>query len=61
MREETEWVETLENGWNCIAGADTEKILAGINTPDPVIERGNHFGDGKAAEKIVALIKEKYK
>lgn len=27
LRDETEWIETLEDGWNRLAGADTEKIL----------------------------------
>ncbi len=26
LRDETEWVETVESGWNFIAGADTQKI-----------------------------------
>ncbi|MFC1886505.1 non-hydrolyzing UDP-N-acetylglucosamine 2-epimerase, partial [Thermodesulfobacteriota bacterium] len=26
LRDETEWVETIEEGWNIIAGADTEMI-----------------------------------
>ena len=28
LRDETEWTETIEDGWNVLAGADTERILA---------------------------------
>lgn len=54
LRSETEWVETVEAGWNVIAGADREAILRAVTehtwptTPLPQL-----FGDGHAAEKIV--------
>lgn len=37
LREETEWVELVEHGWNCLAGTDSEKIarlLNSIQTPE---------------------------
>ncbi len=55
LRDETEWIETLENGWNDIVGASTEKILLKINKPMPTIKE-NPFGDGKAGEKILDRI-----
>lgn len=30
MRKNTEWVETLEDGWNILVGADYEKIVHSI-------------------------------
>ncbi|GIU92159.1 MAG: UDP-N-acetyl glucosamine 2-epimerase [Acidimicrobiia bacterium] len=52
LREETEWPETLEGGWNVLAGSRLETLpkLAG-RTPDPM--RSSPFGDGKAAARIV--------
>jgi UDP-GlcNAc3NAcA epimerase len=52
LREETEWVETVNAGWNQIAGYKIEKILECINhTPERAEIR--EYGDGYAAEKIV--------
>lgn len=58
MRDETEWVETVEVGWNVIVGTNKAKILDAINSFEPKIEQKLIFGDGKASEKIVKLIKE---
>ncbi|MDT9106017.1 UDP-N-acetylglucosamine 2-epimerase, partial [Escherichia coli] len=32
MRDETEWLETVELGWNQLAGADRSRILEAYNT-----------------------------
>ena len=59
MREETEWVETLKGGWNVLVGADRERILAVVHdarTSERVY--GEQFGNGRAAEKIVELLRE---
>jgi UDP-GlcNAc3NAcA epimerase len=56
MRDETEWVETVENGWNIIAGTDKAKILEGIVNFMPNKAQANIFGDGHAAEKILQII-----
>ncbi|HEY3078857.1 MAG TPA: UDP-N-acetylglucosamine 2-epimerase (non-hydrolyzing) [Chloroflexota bacterium] len=56
VRDETEWVETVETGWNRLAGADAERIVALANLPPPTGERPSLFGDGRASERIVALL-----
>ena len=61
MRDETEWVETVQNGWNTIVGTDKEKILSAIMNFVPNREQENIFGDGKAGEKILKVIKEAIK
>lgn len=30
LREETEWVETVKNGWNVLAGCDTDRIVQAV-------------------------------
>ncbi|MEE9116872.1 MAG: UDP-N-acetylglucosamine 2-epimerase, partial [Thermoplasmata archaeon] len=56
LREETEWVETVDDGWNILVGADREKILDAIRTFEPKGERRESYGDGKASEKIARVI-----
>lgn len=52
LRTETEWVETLHDDWNIIAGSDPEQIVNAVNRPLPAAPRKNAFGDGHAAEII---------
>lgn len=59
MREETEWIETVACGWNCLAGADPERIVAAYEAQigfDTGAERPGFYGDGRAAEKILAAV-----
>lgn len=58
LRNETEWVETIEDGWNMLAGADCVKIKEAIENFEPTGERGTRYGDGNAAEKIVKIMED---
>lgn len=51
LREETEWLETLEDGWNVLAGSDPRKIVAASKRLTPV-RQGSPYGDGHAAKNI---------
>ena len=58
MRDETEWVETVEGGWNKVVGADKKQILAAVeafrdNKPEEMAEP---YGDGTTAQKIVSIL-----
>ncbi len=55
LREETEWLETLEDGWNVLAGCDPQKISAGALRFRPERHR-RHYGDGNAAARIAAVL-----
>ncbi len=56
LRTTTEWVETLEGGWNVLVGADVERILEAATSPPPKAPRGEHYGKGDAAERIVEIL-----
>ena len=49
-----------DSGWNTIVGTNKEKILDAIANFYPVIVKNNIFGNGKAAEKIIELLDNKF-
>lgn len=57
MRDETEWIETVENGWNTIVGSNKEKILDSIINFNPNGEQKMIFGLGNAADIISDKLK----
>ena len=62
LREETEWAETVECGWNRLAGADTRRIINAVH--EALRPKQSHspgkgkaiYGDGKAGDKIVSIL-----
>lgn len=58
MRDETEWVETVEEGWNVLVGTNKSEIISKIKYFNPSNNQKNIFGDGNASKKIVELVKE---
>lgn len=52
LREETEWVETTDAGWNLLVGASKPRIVRAVQEFRPQGERPQIFGDGKASQKI---------
>lgn len=56
MRNETEWVETVETGWNTLVGFDSETIIQTVRSFAPNGPRPALYGDGLAAEKCVDLL-----
>jgi len=59
LRSETEWIETVEAGWNRLVGSDPDKILSAVRKNDwPSNASPTLFGDGHAAQKIVSTLTE---
>jgi UDP-GlcNAc3NAcA epimerase len=56
LRESTEWTETVEAGWNVLAGTDPARIVAAAAGAAPPRERPPLYGDGRAAERIADLM-----
>ena len=57
LRPETEWIETVESGWNVVVGSDRPLIVQKTRTmkPPPQSER-QIFGDGHAGERILKTL-----
>lgn len=55
LRDETEWVELVEGGFNLLVGADKEKILNAFYGVKPFEcgETKGLYGDGNASKKII--------
>jgi UDP-GlcNAc3NAcA epimerase len=55
LRETTEWTETVDTGWNTLVGLDQQLAHRALNRPRPTAHPPL-YGDGKAAERVVAAI-----
>ena len=58
VRDETEWVETLEQGWNVLVGAHSERIVEALGMDRPFIPREDAY-DGKDTSLHITEILEK--
>ncbi|WP_440952857.1 non-hydrolyzing UDP-N-acetylglucosamine 2-epimerase [Methanococcoides sp. FTZ1] len=58
MRDNTEWVETVDDGWNVLVGSDRNMIMDAIDGFEGAGETGNVFGSGDACERICTLLED---
>ena len=62
LRDETEWVELVEAGYNEVVGTDADKILMAVSKAEEKVEKGliadsaELYGNGHSAEKILATL-----
>lgn len=58
LREQTEWVETVADGWNLLAGTDPQRIQSAFErfTQSPPQNQQRHYGEGHAARTIVEIL-----
>jgi UDP-GlcNAc3NAcA epimerase len=56
LREETEWVETVEDGWNKLVGTEVRRALEAIESFRPVSPRSDRFGKGDASVRVASIL-----
>jgi UDP-N-acetylglucosamine 2-epimerase (non-hydrolysing)/UDP-GlcNAc3NAcA epimerase len=55
LRAETEWVETVESGWNVLVDLDAGAALAALERPLPA-QRPELYGGGRAAARVCDVL-----
>ena len=60
LRAETEWIETVETGWNVLVGCDPEEIAQAALRSKAGDEGIWPYGDGRVAERIIGLVSNIY-
>ena len=55
IRNETEWTETVDLGWNILA-TDLEQLSAQVARPRPAATNATPYGDGAAAQRVADLL-----
>jgi UDP-N-acetylglucosamine 2-epimerase (non-hydrolysing)/UDP-GlcNAc3NAcA epimerase len=56
LRDTTEWVETLETGWNVLVDLDADAALRALERPRPAGERPELYGGGRAGQRIADAV-----
>lgn len=57
MRDETEWTETIELGYNHLVGAVKDDIVkASLSAKIPSTKKSKPYGDGNSSKKILNII-----
>jgi UDP-N-acetylglucosamine 2-epimerase len=57
LRENTEWVETVEDGWNLLVGTNIQTIVNAVNEFSPSLcTHSNRFGIGSASLEINRIL-----
>ncbi|MBI2541594.1 UDP-N-acetylglucosamine 2-epimerase (non-hydrolyzing) [Candidatus Woesearchaeota archaeon] len=58
LRDSTEWVETVNDGWNMLVGADKPKILDAMKKFNPKGKQRENYGGGSSVKNIINILKK---
>ncbi len=56
LRTSTEWVETVDTGWNRLVGDDPQRIVAAVSEAGPGPVHPPLYGDGNASSRVGELL-----
>ena len=56
LRETTEWIETVQDGWNVLVGINKDRIIEKAKNFKPKGKQRNIFGDGRASKRICNIL-----
>jgi UDP-GlcNAc3NAcA epimerase len=56
LRDETEWTETVDAGWNVLVGADTDRIVAAVKTFAPPVARPDLYDEQRPSARMIELL-----
>jgi UDP-N-acetylglucosamine 2-epimerase len=58
LRDETEWTETVQSGWNQLVGTDPQRILRAVEEAGPGSGTGWCWKKGEASRNVARLVGE---
>jgi UDP-GlcNAc3NAcA epimerase len=57
LRDQTEWVETVESGWNTLVGANEDKIAQAFGNLHVPPTKSSFYGEGDSGSRMLEIIK----
>jgi UDP-N-acetylglucosamine 2-epimerase len=58
LRQETEWIETVQTGWNVLVGTAVERVVEAVHTAQAGADVGWPWQKGETSETIAAVLSE---